>query len=320
MILTKTRISVAGMVALAVASGVYMDRLGLETGMTNHVHTASMAVPDTNGLVVGSRVLLRGVPIGHVTGIGPSAEGVSISMSYERDYKIPADSIFRVDNLSALGEAYVAVLPRTESGPYLADKTTIAPARVSTPTSFQELSARLTRMLEQINPDQIQNIFHELNIALPDDTRVLENLNHAGDLLATMITSQSDSLAKLFHAMQPLLLQSAGIPEDLANTTPNIAEFGSGFTDLMNGLRFAQVKGPLAIGIKDGAGPFISGLQVFLDKSAGDLHMIGVALLPGVRAGAASMATVNVGQLLDNALEATTSGNSVTVHLHTPEK
>ncbi|MGY4103757.1 MlaD family protein [Nocardia sp. R16R-3T] len=318
MILTKTRISVAGMAALAAASFLYIDHLGLEIGVVEHVRTASMAVPDTNGLVVGSGVLMRGVQIGHVTAITSSADGVSVAMKYDDGYQFPADSRFRVDNLSALGEAYVSVTPDTESGPYLANHATIKPVDVVVPTTFKELSARLTRMLEQIDPDKIGDIFHELNVSLPDDTQVLGNLNHAGELLATMITNQADSLTTLFNAMQPLLERSGKVPADLVNTTPNIAEFGRTFAQLLNALRFAQVRGPLTVGIRDGASPVIDNLQRFLDKNATDLHTLGVDLLPGVRAGAAAMSTVNVGTLLDNALAATDSGDSLTIHLRIP--
>ncbi|MFE2998613.1 MlaD family protein [Nocardia sp. NPDC059246] len=320
MIFTRTRLSVAGMAALAVASFLYMDHLGLQTGVAEHVRTASMAVTDTNGLVVGSRVLLRGVPVGQVTGISSSADHVSISMKYDNGYQIPVDSRFRVDNLSALGEAYVAVSPASESGPYLGENATIAPAHVVVPTTFKELSERLTRMLEQIDPDKIKDIFHEMDLALPDDTRVLGNLNHAGELLATMITNQSDNLTTLFNTLQPLLLQSSAVPADLANTTPSLGPFGTVLHDFINEMRWAQFKGPLTVGITDGVSPFLKSLQGFLDKNADDLHTLGVDLLPGVRAGAAAMATVNVGQLLDNALAATDSGDSVAVHLHLPGK
>jgi hypothetical protein len=75
---------------------------------------------------------------------------------------------------------------------------------------------------------------------------------------------------------------------------------------------------PMPTGIKDGAGPFLNELQAFLDKSAKDLNVLGVALLPGVRAGAAAMRTVPIPELLDRALAATSSGNAVTIHIRTP--
>ncbi|MVU80774.1 MCE family protein [Nocardia sp. ET3-3] len=316
--ISRTKISVLAMAGMAAASFFYMDRLGLQTAPLEHVKTASLNVPDTNGLVVGSRVLMRGIPIGHITGVGSSADGVKVSWDYDKSYQIPATSTFRLDNLSALGESYLAILPTTESGPYLGDHAAIEQAQVSVPTSFQELSKRFTLMLRQVDPDRVREIFETMNIALPDDAQVLGNLNHAGELLASAVTNQADNLTKFFNAMQPLLLMSSSVPGDLAGTTPTILPFGTEFGDLFNHFYWGVNFGPLPVGIQDGAGPLLDQLQAFLDKTAKDLNILGVDLLPGVRAGAAAMQTVPIPQLLDSALAATDSGDSVTVHVRTP--
>ncbi|WP_067680045.1 MlaD family protein [Nocardia miyunensis] len=313
----KTIASVAGMAALAVSSFVYLNHIGLDTGLLQHVRTASMSVPDTNGLVVGSRVLLRGVAIGHVTGIDPTPDQVKIAWNYDDGYRIPSESSFRVDNLSALGEAYLAVLPATESGPYLTNGAAVPAAHVVVPTTFQELSARLTRMLEQIEPDRVREIFRTVDVALPDDSYVLNDLSRAGQLLAQTLTRRSDNLTQLLTKLQPLLEGTGTVPADLAGATPQLAQFGSGFNDVLGGIDFAASFGPLT-GIRDGAAPLIDQLQAFLDKSSEDLHTLGVDLLPGVRAGAASMSTVDVGRLLDNAIASTSSGDAITVHLRPP--
>lgn len=318
MIFTKTRISVVAMACLAAGSITYMNHAGLQTGAFESVKTATMDIPDTNGLLVGSRVLLRGVAIGTITAVRSSADQVEVSMKYQRGYRIPVDSMFRVDDLSALGEAYLAILPRGTQGPYLPDHADIPHTHVVVPTTFQELSARLTRMLEQVDPNHIKDIFDTMDVALPDDVQVIGNLNNAGQLLATAITQQAGNLTKLFDAMQPLLLKSATVPGDLAGATPDIAKFAREFSDMIDGMHFAVDKGPLLGGIKYGAGPFIDQLQGFLDKTAGDLHVLGRDLLPGVQAGAAAMRTVPVSQLLDNALAATASGDAVTIHVRAP--
>ncbi|PPJ22697.1 MlaD family protein [Nocardia nova] len=313
----KTVASVAGMAVIAASSFVYLNHIGLNTGILDHVHTANMAVPDTNGLVVGSRVLLRGVAIGHVTAITPSPDHTEISWNYDDEYRIPMDSRFRVDNLSALGEAYVSVLPTTAAGPYLTNGATVSAAHVVVPTTFQELSARLTRMLEQVEPDRIRDIFTTVDVALPDDPWVLNDLSHAGELLARTLTQRSGDLTQLLTQLQPLLQSTGTVPGDLAAATPRLAEFGSGFTDVLGGVYFAASFGPLT-SIKDGAAPLIDQLQTFLDKTSGDLHTLGVDLLPGVRAGAAAMSTVDVGRFLDNALASTVSGDALTVHIRPP--
>lgn len=318
--ITRTRASVAGMAAIAVTSFLYMNRLGLQVDGLASVRTASMAVSDTNGLVVGSRVLLRGVPIGHVTTITSSSDHIEVALTYNSDYHIPTNSRFRLDNLSALGETYISVLPTSNSGPYLRDNSTIADANVTVPTTIKELSARLTRMLEQVDPNRIGEIFRTLDVALPDDAEVVGDLSRAGSLLAATVLHQSDKLTTLLSTMQPLLMDSSWMGPDLAGTTPELDGFGRDFKDMLNGLHFAVTFGPLRDAIKHGAGPLIAELQVFLDKTSADLNTLGVDILPAARSGAAAIRTVDVGRLLDNALASTSSGDSVTVHLRAPGK
>ncbi|MFF2111221.1 MlaD family protein [Rhodococcus koreensis] len=311
----KTSLSILGMVVIAVLSFLYMGRAGLHVSRFDDVRTATLDVPDTNGLVVGSRVLLRGVAIGHISDVTASADHIEVAWNYESDRSIPADSEFRVDNLSALGEPFLAVLPSSAAGPYLEDGDTVPANQVVVPTTFKELSERLTRLLEQVDPVRVQAIFDTIDVALPDDFAVLNNLTRAGELLAATLTQQSDNLTTLFDTLQPLLMDSATLPQGFRDTTPIVAEFGSGFHDVLGGIRFATEKGPLRDGIAGGASPFIGELQTFLDHTAPDLQVIGVNLLPSVQAGAASMRTVDVGRLLDNVMASTASGDALTVHL-----
>ena len=314
----KTVISVVGMVGIGAASFAYMDHLGLRTGVLEDVRTASLSVSDTNGLVVGSRVLLRGIPVGEITAVTPSADKVTVDWKYNSEYDIPADSRFRLDNLSALGETYLAVLPSTTSGPYLGDNALVADSQVTVPTTFKELSQRVTRLLEQVEPERLQAIFRELDIALPDGAEVIGNLETAGELLAKTIIERTGPITTLLSSIQPILMDSDTLPGDFAAATPSLTPFGVGFTGLIDGLHFAVDRGPLEVGIRDGAGPFITELQVFLDKSAADLNVIGVDLIPAVGSAAAALQTVDVGRMLDNALAATDSGDAVDVHVRTP--
>ena len=314
----KTLMSVVGMIAIAAASFVYMGKAGLQFGAFENVNSARMEIRDTNGLVVGSRVLLRGVAIGHVSEVSASADSIEVGWNYTRGQSIPVDSVFRVDNLSALGESYLSVLPPSESGPFMQDGDSVPESQVVVPTTFKELSERLTRLLEQVDPVQVQQIFETVDIALPDDFAVLNNLSRAGELLAARLAQQSDNVTTLFETLQPLLMESGTLPAGLRDSTPQVAEFGQGFHDLLTGIHFAVVKGPLRDGIAEGVSPFLGELQTFLDETAPSIEAIGVNLLPAVQAGAASVRTVDIGRLLDNILAATASGDALTVHARIP--
>lgn len=314
----RTVLSIGGMAVIAALSFTYMSQQGLRTGLMEDVYTAQVEVPDTNGLLVGSRVLLRGIAIGEVTDITSSADAVTVTWKYDRNTPIAADSTVRLDNLSALGEPFLAVSPGSEGGPNLEDKAVLASEQVVVPTTFEELSERLTGLLTQVEPDGVREIFRTLDIALPDDQRVYGNLERSGQLMAATIEQNSDTFTTLLRTVQPLLLDSGFIPEGMRATEPRVAEFGSGFTDLLAGIRFASDRGPLNAGIKYGASPFIGELQKFLDATAPDLETIGVNLLPAVSEAANSIRTMDIGTLLDTVLTSTESGDALTLHLETP--
>ncbi|MCF8602081.1 MlaD family protein [Gordonia sp. HY442] len=306
--ITKTRLSVLGMVAILVLSVLYIFDVGLHI-KTIGARYASITVQDTNGILVGSRVLLRGIEIGHVTDISQTPQGAKLTWDYKDSQKIPVESNYRVDNLSALGEAYVAVLPTTESGPYLKDHASIESDRVRHASTFKDMSKQVTEVLTQVDPKQVKNVFYQLNAGLPDDIEVLGDLNRVGKLLTNEMLRNEDSLRTLLSTMQPLLMQSSRLPGDIARLTPNIRDFGKMFAYLEDGVKDAiDWSGPMFTGINEGATPLVAMLQEFLDRNSGELKIIGENLLPVTSAGAAAMRTVDTGKFLDTLIAATNNG------------
>ncbi|EON31332.1 ABC-type transport system involved in resistance to organic solvents, periplasmic component [Gordonia terrae C-6] len=306
--ITKTRVSVVAMLAIAGLSIAYILSVGLHVNSPSARH-ATITVPDTNGILVGSRVLLRGIEVGHVTEISQSSRGAEITWNYDETENIPVESNFRVDNLSALGEAYVAVMPTTSGGPYLADNAYIEGENVSNAATFKDLSEQVTEVLGQTDPDKVQRVFAELDMGLPDGIEVIEDLNKVGRLLTAEFTARADELTTLLATMQPLLMRSEAIPGLMRATTPHLAGFGIGFAELESGVKDAiDWSGPMYTGITQGATPLVAALQKFLDDSGADLKIIGDNLLPATRSGAAALRTVDVGRVLDNVINATDSG------------
>ena len=67
----------------------------------------------------------RGVQIGKVTAIGLTPNGAKATLTIDTSPKIPADLQAEVRSISAVGEQYVDLLPRTDSPPYLDDGSVI---------------------------------------------------------------------------------------------------------------------------------------------------------------------------------------------------
>lgn len=316
----RTIVSVVGMVAIGALCFGYMFHAGLRTGIAEDMNTATIELPDTNGLVVGARVLLRGVQIGEITDITASAGTVDVGWKYDRSHPIAVGSAFRVDNLSALGEPVLGVWPTAPGGPYIEDAAVIESDRVVTSTTFEELSQRLTVLLTQVEPQAVQDIFQTLDIALPDDPRVYGNIKRAGEKLATTLTQHADSLTTVLRTLQPLLQESGPVPQAIRDAAPTLAEFGSDFQVFIGSIKFAADRGPLAIGIADGVSPFLRELQSFLDTTAPDLQTIGVNLLPAMSEASNSIRSVDLGRLLENVLVSTESGDALTVRVVNDEK
>ena len=317
--ITKTRVSVVAMLVILGVSIAYIFNVGLHIKTIGAKH-ATITVPDTNGILVGSRVLLRGIEIGHVTDISQSVEGARITWDYDKSTKIPLDSRYRVDNLSALGEAYVSVLPAVATGPYLQNNARVDTGHVEVTSTFKDLSEQVTKILTQVDADKVARVFRELDAGLPENIEVLDDLNKVGTLLTKELLRNQDSLRTLLQTMQPLLMRSGPLPKDLAELTPKVFDFTALFSYMMHGVKDAiDWSGPMVVGINNGATPLVAMLQEFLVTSSGDIKVIGDNLLPLATAGAASLRTVDTGKLLDQ-LIASANGGALTIRISPPNK
>jgi virulence factor Mce-like protein len=310
----RTVISLAAMLVISTLSLIYMKSLGLPLEFDDK-KTASMMVGDTNGLVVGSRVLLRGSDIGKVTALHPSADGVVAELEYEDGVRIPTRSDFRVDNLSALGETYISVAPTVESGPYLTDDEHIDPSRVVVPATIKELSQRFTTLLNQLDEKKVQSIFAELDRGLPDGTRTIAAVERAGIITAAMMQDTSGSLNEVLTNAQTMLLESGFIPPGLAGSAQHVASFGKGFDDVMSAAVSFTHFAPLPDALAFGTGPLLDNVQAFLDRSAMDIKILAVDLLPAAQSSAQSLRSINLGTLLDRAMTATAVGGALSVEV-----
>src|SRR5271155_2581495 len=84
--------------------------------------TITLELPATGGLYRFSNVTYRGVQIGKVTSVDLTPDGAKATLRLDTSPKIPADHLeAKVLSISAVGEQYVDLRPRTDSdsGPFL---------------------------------------------------------------------------------------------------------------------------------------------------------------------------------------------------------
>src|SRR5690242_10324830 len=75
----------------------------------------TMELPAAGGLYRFSNVTYRGVEIGKVTSVELTRDGAKATLSLNTSPKIPADLQAQVRSISAVGEQYVELRPRTDS-------------------------------------------------------------------------------------------------------------------------------------------------------------------------------------------------------------
>jgi phospholipid/cholesterol/gamma-HCH transport system substrate-binding protein len=308
-------VSALGMMLVAVTALAYMNAVGLSVTEDRDVRTASMNLPNTNGLVPGSRVLFRGVEIGRVTAVEPSVRSVEVTWNYKDKYRIPVDSVFRVDNLSALGETYLGITPRASGGPSLGDGTVLAAGAVTVPTTVDELAARVVRVLEQVNTEDVDTVVDALNEGLVTNREVLADLVRFGVLLESTIMSTRAPFSQLLANLQPLLSDGAGISGSILASVGPVKIFGQTFRGFLSQMQDLIIQTDSPRQLDEAIGPFLEHIVDFLQETGPDLKLLGDTAQPYVTPALAKMKTADLSQLMQAALATSGTGDGLEIRV-----
>jgi virulence factor Mce-like protein len=291
----------------------YFATLGLRVNLPSDRTNLSMNVPDTNGLVVGSNVLLRGVPVGKVTGTSASIQAATVDFYVQGQYRIPVDTEVRLENVSALGESYVGLVPHGDGGQVLQNGQRISTERVVQPPSISELATSITRVLDQMDPGALKRVISEADTALPDPTTVLPNLSRASILLNNTVHEMNGHGRLLLGNFQTLLANAEWVNPILTSLTPPVREIGRGIQDFFKHIPIIMHRGEPAN--VSNLNKLVARIQNLLDDRGGDLKVLGEAFQPKLNAIAASLMNFDTGQLLDNFLQVVPADGTITLRV-----
>lgn len=291
----------------------YFGSLGIRVRPPSNRINLSMDVPDVNGLVVDSNVLLRGVPVGKVTHTKTSLDASSIAFYVEAPYQIPVDTEVQLQNLSALGESYIELVPRSDAGPMLKDNQHISTTSVVQPPSISELATSVVRVLHQMDPDALARIIAESDAGLPDPLTVLPNLSHASNAFNNMLNGLNGEGRALLSNFGTLIRNSEWVNADLTAFTPTAKKAGVAWQDFYKHL-------PILLGRSEpesiaGLNNLVARIQAFLDKSGADLKVLGEALQPKLNTIAATLMNFDSGQILDHFLAQVPDNGLITLRV-----
>jgi phospholipid/cholesterol/gamma-HCH transport system substrate-binding protein len=302
------------LIAMVVAFVGYIASLGIRVAPPANRTSLSMDVADVNNLAVDSNVLLRGVPVGKVTRIETSISNATVHFYINSEYRVPTDSVIRLENLSALGETYIELEPRSSGGPLFRDGQRIASESVKQPSSISELAVSVVRVMNQVDPGQLQRVIGEVDTGLPDPFSVLPNLQRASLLLRNTVTDLHGRGQELLSNAQSLLKNAGFVGPALADTTPAVQAFGPTVK------RTWDTTTSLSLRVDDPAvvymfGKLLKRIQKFLDDRAPDIRMLTEPLTANMQAIAASLTTIDSSQLLTNLLASVPENGAIDLHV-----
>jgi phospholipid/cholesterol/gamma-HCH transport system substrate-binding protein len=312
--------AVFGVFAVLIAGFLlYTARLGVRVAPPADRTNLAMDVADVNNLVVGSNVLLRGVSVGKVDRVETSISHATIHFFIDNKFKVPQDSVIRLENLSALGESYLELEPQKSGGPAFKDGQRIPSQSIVAPRSISDLGAAVGRTLNQLDPGRLLNVVNQADAALPDPYTVLPNLERAGKVLNNTTAGLNGRGKQALENLQSLLANAGFVGSMLSEPAPVLKVMGSQFLPKTwdigaSGELHWDTPGTVYV-----FGKFMQRLQQLLDDRGADLRVLTEPLVPNVEAMASALGTVDSSQILSNLLAATPPDGSIELHVTLPK-
>jgi phospholipid/cholesterol/gamma-HCH transport system substrate-binding protein len=115
--------------------------------------TLTASFPRTVSLYEGSDVRILGVPVGTVDTVTPSGTDVTVTMSYDAKYKVPADAQAVIVSPAIVGDRFVQLTPVYTEGDVLADGAELSVQETAAPLELDEIYQSIDDLMVALGPD-----------------------------------------------------------------------------------------------------------------------------------------------------------------------
>lgn len=271
---------------------------------------ASMVLPNSGSLEVGSPILLTGIEVGEVTSVQGTAAGVEVGFRLDADRKVPSDSTVTIEHLSALGEPYVEFRPNGAGGPYLSDGQRLDASKVQPPLSIPEVARLVTKIMNQLDPNVVGSLVDTVGKSFLGTDSAMPPLQRAGDLLAAAIMSREPKIASLLNSFQATASDMEGMGAATAASAPAFVEFSHALTQLTEavGRLVDGNPGPQDYVADGGLASFLARLNDWLQQAGPELKTLAPALRPLADAASSTGPQIDISSLISQALADTGDG------------
>jgi phospholipid/cholesterol/gamma-HCH transport system substrate-binding protein len=242
--------TIASVIGVAVMLFAYMQ---VPTMLGVGRLTVKLELPASGGLYRFSNVTYRGVQVGRVTGVALTGNGAEATMSLDTSPKIPADLEAEVRSVSAVGEQYVDLRPRTDSGPYLRDGSVISVENTTIPQQVGPMLDQVSSLVKSIPKERLSDLLDEsfkafngagddFQSLLDSSASISQYLNEVSDQSRALIDDSGpllDSQARTTESVRTWARSVAGISDEVARHDADIRTIlqrGPGFADELSAL------------------------------------------------------------------------------------
>ncbi|GAA2541953.1 MCE family protein [Mycolicibacterium diernhoferi] len=211
-----TRIQLVVFMVIAAASVVmmavgYMNLPAMLFGIGRYDVTVELE--RSGGLYERGNVTYRGTEVGQVRDVQLTEDGARAILSIDSKYKIPSDLEAEVHSQTAIGELYVALIPRNGAAPPLAEGDVIPVDRTRVPPDINQLLDATNRGLTAIPQDNLQTVIDESYTAVGGLGPELARIVKGGSQLAIDAERELAPMVTLIEQSKPVLdtqIETAG--------------------------------------------------------------------------------------------------------------
>jgi phospholipid/cholesterol/gamma-HCH transport system substrate-binding protein len=205
--------SVVAIVAGALMIFGYIRLPATWFGVGHYPVTVQLA--QAGGLYKGGNVTYRGTEVGRVTDVQLTDTGVNAVLSLRSDVAIPSDLDAQVHSVSAIGEQYVALLPRSGNARPLKAGDVIPLSHTTVPPDVNNLLDATNTGLQAIPRDNLKTVIDESYTAVNGLGPEISRFVKGSTGLAIDARANLDSITTLIDQSAPVLDTQADTADDI---------------------------------------------------------------------------------------------------------
>jgi phospholipid/cholesterol/gamma-HCH transport system substrate-binding protein len=209
--------------------------------------TVSLELPSTGGLYRFSNVTYRGVQMGKVTAVSLTPKGAKATLSLSTSPKVPANLQAEVLSVSAVGEQYVDLRPRTDSGPYLHDGSVIAMHDTTIPQAVGPMLDQVSSLVKSLPKNKIGQLLDESFQAFNGAGYDLGSLTESASRISADSNNIVDRTRALTEDSQPLLNAQAQTTDSIRTWAHSLAGISDVLANDDSRIRTVLQNGPGAL-------------------------------------------------------------------------